>query len=165
LSQALGASVEIELERLCGIPEQTLTYPPGRCLDGLDIDCQDYLVNPSLLGFDPNDRSNVEESLYSNLFRSNCPVTHLPDWSSVQVHYQGRKISRSGLLRYLISYRNHEGFHEQCIEQIYHDIMLQLRPDYLYVRGYFSRRGGICINPIRASRPIDMPVSMRTLRQ
>lgn len=120
----------------------------GECLDNLDIDCSVYTVNPNFLSTSEND---IEEILYSNLLKSNCQVTNQPDWASLQIIYKGKKINREGLLKYIVSYRNHNEFHEQCIERIFVDIMKHCHPTELTVYGRYTRRGGIDINPYRTT--------------
>ncbi|MHB1949009.1 MAG: NADPH-dependent 7-cyano-7-deazaguanine reductase QueF [Gammaproteobacteria bacterium] len=123
----------------------------GICLDDLDIECTSYLVEPSYL---TAENENVEETLYSNLLKSNCLVTNQPDWGSVQIAYKGKKINHAGLLRYLVSFRNHNEFHEQCIERIFVDIMKYCQPEELTVYGRYTRRGGLDINPYRSTKNI-----------
>jgi 7-cyano-7-deazaguanine reductase len=124
---------------------QTLT---GECIDGLDIECSVYSVEPSFLGVEHLD---VEEVLYSDLLKSNCLITNQPDWGSVHIAYKGKKINREGLLKYLVSFRNHNEFHEQCIERIFVDIMNNCKPELLTVYGRYTRRGGLDINPYRST--------------
>lgn len=124
----------------------------GRCVDDLDIVCSVYEVDPSLLQADDDDV--VEDVLCSDLLRSNCPVTNQPDWGSVQVSYRGPRIVSESFLKYIVSFRNHQGFHEQCIEQMFVDIMKQCKPEYLTVYGRYTRRGGLDINPYRTSGPL-----------
>lgn len=107
----------------------------------------------------------VNEKLYSNLFKSNCLVTNQPDWASIYVEYQGAQIEHQGLLKYLISYRNHNGFHEQCVERVYVDIMRVCVPDSLTVFAKYTRRGGIDICPYRSSKVIQSPALERINRQ
>jgi len=107
----------------------------------------------------------VSEILYSHLLRSNCPVTNQPDWGSLLLRYEGRPIDRAALLGYLCTYREHNGFHEQCIEQIYADIWTQLKPTTLLVQAWYTRRGGIDINPCRASDAAWLPEPSRLARQ
>lgn len=120
----------------------------GERLDHLDIECSVYLVEPSFLSVS---EEIVEETLYSDLLKSNCLVTNQPDWGSVQIAYKGKKINREGLLKYIISYRNHNEFHEQCIERIFVDIMHACKPESLTVYGRYTRRGGLDINPYRTT--------------
>jgi len=128
---------------------QSLT---GVCIDDLDIECSVYLVTPSFLSVD---NEIVEEVLYSDLLKSNCLVTNQPDWGSVQITYKGKKINREGLLKYLVSFRNHNEFHEQCIERIFVDMMKYCQPETLTVYGRYTRRGGLDINPYRSTANIS----------
>lgn len=120
----------------------------GESIDALDVECSIYSVEPAFLSFS---EEQVEEVLYSDLLKSNCLVTNQPDWGSVQIAYTGKKINREGLLKYLISFRNHNEFHEQCIERIFIDIMNQCAPQKLTVYGRYTRRGGLDINPYRST--------------
>ncbi len=101
----------------------------------------------------------------SNLLKTNCPVTGQPDWGSVQIHYNGPQIDHAGLLRYVISFRNHTGFHEQCVEQMFVDIQRQCRPTRLAIYARYTRRGGLDINPFRTNFSTPMPDNARTGRQ
>ena len=120
----------------------------GECLDSLDVTCSVYVVEPNYLIVADN---IVNEILYSDLLKSNCLVTNQPDWGSVQISYRGNKINREGLLKYLISFRNHNEFHEQCIERIFVDLMSRCKPEELSVYGRYTRRGGLDINPYRST--------------
>lgn len=122
--------------------------PVGECIDDLDIDIKKYHIDPSFL---LTGEETVEKSLYSNLLRTNCPVTQQPDWGSVIIEYSGREIDRKGLLTYIVSYREHTGFHENCVEHIFMDIMERCCPEKLSVYARFTRRGGIDINPFRSN--------------
>ena len=121
----------------------------GESIDDLDIECDEYLVNPELLKCNSNEI--ITETLNSDLLKSNCLVTHQPDWGSVQIHYKGPKIDRESLLKYIVSFRNHNEFHEQCIERIFIDIKNKCNPEKLTVYGRYTRRGGLDINPYRAT--------------
>ncbi len=135
----------------------------GESLDGLDVECSVYLVDPSFLSVSDE---LVEETLYSDLLKSNCLVTNQPDWGSVQIAYKGKKINREGLLKYLVSYRNHNEFHEQCIERIFVDIMQYCKPESLTVYGRYTRRGGLDINPYRTNGPSPrLDKNIRLIRQ
>ena len=104
--------------------------------------------------------------MYSDLLKSNCLVTNQPDWGSVQIIYSGNKIDREGLLRYIVSFRNHNEFHEQCIERIFADIMRQCKPTRLTVYGRYTRRGGLDINPYRSSEKVEFDnLNIRLIRQ
>ena len=108
----------------------------------------------------------IDAELYSDLFRSNCPVTGQPDWASFDIKYTGPKIKPDSLLSYLCSFRHHDGYHEECAERIYRDITLQCRPTKLKIRLNFLRRGGIDINIYRSTNPITEDlVGIRTARQ
>jgi 7-cyano-7-deazaguanine reductase len=136
----------------------------GLSLDRLDIECTDYTPAPHLLTA-AVDEQPVEEVLTSNLLKSNCLVTGQPDWGSVQVRYTGPQIDQGGLLRYLVSFRNHNEFHEQCVERIFMDIWRRCRPTRLAVYARYTRRGGLDINPLRTSHPMALPANVRTARQ
>ena len=124
----------------------------GKCLDRLVVSCTIYTVDPSLLS---TENDIVEETLFSDLLKSNCLVTHQPDWGSIEISYKGKKINHEGLLKYIVSFRNHNEFHEQCIERIFLDIMNQCNPRELTVHGRYTRRGGVDINPYRSTNKID----------
>ncbi len=136
----------------------------GVNLDRLDLECTQYTPAPELLTA-AFDEKPVEEVLSSQLLKSNCLVTGQPDWGSVQISYSGPQIDQAGLLRYIVSFRNHNEFHEQCVERIYTDIMARCRPDKLSVYARYTRRGGLDINPWRTSHPQAPPGNLRTARQ
>lgn len=123
----------------------------GVLLDKLSVTCTEYQVNPQFLKHDPDSTKHVTESLWSNLLKSNCPVTGHPDWASVRITYTGLKISQEGLLQYIVSFREHQEFHEHCVEQIFIDILHILKPDQLLVEARYTRRGGLDINPLRVT--------------
>ena len=136
----------------------------GLSLDRLDIECTHYTPAPELLSAAFGELP-VQEVLTSNLLKSNCLVTGQPDWGSVQVRYSGPQIDQGGLLRYLVSYRNHNEFHEPCVERIFMDIWQRCKPVKLAVYARYTRRGGLDINPFRTSHPIALPANVRTARQ
>lgn len=136
----------------------------GLSLDRLDVECTDYSPRPDLLKAD-HDNPPVTETLVSHLLKSNCLVTGQPDWGSVQISYTGAAIDQEGLLRYIVSFRNHNEFHEQCVERIFMDIMRLCRPLKLSVYARYTRRGGLDINPLRTSTPMAIPQNVRTARQ
>ena len=107
----------------------------------------------------------MQETLRSHLLKSNCPVTGQPDWASVHISYRGLRIDRAGLLRYLVSFRDHAGFHEQCVEQVFCDLMARCRPASLSVEARYTRRGGLDINPWRATPGHPQPPAVRDERQ
>ncbi|MEO6969222.1 MAG: NADPH-dependent 7-cyano-7-deazaguanine reductase QueF [Rhodanobacteraceae bacterium] len=151
LSSAAGSQVEIALIESRDFAVLRIAESPGVPLDDLQIDIADYgPPQPDHLRAAASS-SPIEEALVTQAFRSNCPVTGQPDWASVQVRYQGAPIDHAGLLRYLVSYRRHSGFHEACVERIFVDIMERCSPQMLSVYARFTRRGGLDINPWRAT--------------
>ena len=136
----------------------------GLSLDRLDIDCTRYTPAPDLLAVTPNE-APVSEVFTSNLLKSNCLVTGQPDWGSVQISYTGDQIEQGGLLQYLVSFRNHNEFHEQCVERIFMDIWTRCKPMKLAVYARYTRRGGLDINPFRTSYPAALPRNVRMARQ
>ena len=156
LTLAFRSPLMLELIDLAALdaPVQQLH---GTCLDQLDVLVTAYERAPELLQVEDRDR-HVHESVFTHLFRSLCPVTGQPDIASVGIEYAGGAISHQSLLKYLISYRNHQAFHETTIEQIYVDIMTCCQPQELSVYGRFQRRGGIDINPFRGTHADQAPV-------
>jgi 7-cyano-7-deazaguanine reductase len=136
----------------------------GLSLDRLDVECTRFTPAPELLKVLP-DEAPVTEVLVSNLLKSNCLVTGQPDWGSVQISYTGAAIDQEGLLQYLVSFRNHNEFHEQCVERIFMDIWRRCRPLKLAVYARYTRRGGLDINPFRTSAAQALPQNTRTARQ
>lgn len=137
--------------------------PQGECIDDLDVSCSVYQVAPEYLVVEGN---KVDERLYSDLLKSNCLVTNQPDWGSVYIAYTGQQINREGLLQYLVSFRNHNEFHEQCIERIFVDIMNRCQPEQLTVYGRYTRRGGLDINPYRTTEQVNpQGLNIRLIRQ
>ncbi len=136
----------------------------GVNLDRLDLDCTHYQPAPELLSAALHEQP-VTETLCSHLLKSNCLVTGQPDWGSVSISYSGAQIDQAGLLQYIVSFRNHNEFHEHCVERIYMDIMTRCKPTKLSVQARYTRRGGVDINPWRSSHPQAMPPQIRTARQ
>ena len=136
----------------------------GLNLDRLDVECIHFTPAPELL-FAEFDEPPVTETLTSNLLKSNCLVTGQPDWGSVQISYSGAQINQEGLLQYLVSFRNHHEFHEQCVERIFMDVWTRCKPIKLSVYARYTRRGGLDINPFRTSYPQGLPPNVRTARQ
>ncbi|GAB3498147.1 NADPH-dependent 7-cyano-7-deazaguanine reductase QueF [Curvibacter fontanus] len=136
----------------------------GLSLDRLDLECTHYTPAPQLLSA-AFDEQPVSEVLTSHLLKSNCLVTGQPDWGSVQIAYSGPQIDQAGLLQYIVSFRNHNEFHEQCVERIYMDIWARCKPAKLTVYARYTRRGGLDINPWRTSHPQALPADIRTARQ
>ncbi|ENO89369.1 NADPH-dependent 7-cyano-7-deazaguanine reductase QueF [Thauera linaloolentis] len=149
LSAAAGAGVEVDIEPLALRPQRISAYPDGVCLDGLEIDIDRYQPDPALLRAGGGE---VSETLYSHLLKSNCLVTGQPDWGMLVVRYTGPAIEREGLLRYIVSFREHNEFHEQCVERVFCDLTARCKPRELAVWARYTRRGGLDINPFRASR-------------
>jgi len=133
------------------------------CIDDSNVAIAEYNITTALLSCHPS--AIIEKTLVSHLLRSNCPVTGQPDWASVRIVYRGTAIDEDNLLRYLCSYRLHQGFHEQCIERIFCDIWTQCQPEQLSVEGRFTRRGGLDINPFRTSHGTLKPTRARQWRQ
>lgn len=164
VSACVGASVEVLIDDLARW-EMPVTRVPGIVLEAecADLECSVYEPDASLLKAASDEV--VEETLSSNLLRSRCPVTGQPDHASIVISYRGRRIDRRALLAYIVSFRRHQGFHEQCCEQIHADIMRVLAPEALSVNCCFTRRGGIDISPFR-STTADLPDPViRTPRQ
>ena len=159
-----GKPVAVRLRSLAEVSEEGVATLPGQCIDELDIRVSQYdHPQPELLRCDA-DRV-VEESLHSHLLKSNCPVTGQPDWATVSLRYRGPQIDRAGLLRYLVSYREHAEFHEQCVERIFSEVSARCQPQWLEVEARYTRRGGLDINPWRTSHPQSPPKNIRTARQ
>ncbi|TXH01976.1 MAG: NADPH-dependent 7-cyano-7-deazaguanine reductase QueF [Rhodocyclaceae bacterium] len=164
LSAAAGSPVAVALEPLSQRPQATIGIPDGILLDDLDIACDRYQPAPDLLIHLPGEA--IEETLYSHLLKSNCLVTGQPDWAMVVIRYRGAPIDRAGLLRYIVSFRNHNEFHEQCVERIFTDIQQRCRPEALAVYARYTRRGGLDINPFRSSDECyGRPENIREIRQ
>ncbi|MDR0775094.1 MAG: NADPH-dependent 7-cyano-7-deazaguanine reductase QueF [Azonexus sp.] len=163
LSAAAGAPVIVELQSLGCRPAAQIGYPEGVLLDDLDIACDAYQPAPQLLA--TLDGPVVEETLYSHLLKSNCLVTGQPDWAMVVIRYRGRPLDRAGLLRYIVSFREHNEFHEQCVERIFCDISRHCRPEALAVHARYTRRGGLDINPFRSSGDFAALGNAREIRQ
>lgn len=155
LSDCTGADVKVTLRRASSTDGSRIARLPGFCLDNLEVACEATSVDPSLLRSDPDDVA--AEDLYTHLLRSLCPVTHQPDSGSVLVTYKGPRIDREGLLQYIVSFRQHEDFHESCVERMFMDILEQCQPEKLTVYARYHRRGGIDINPFRSNFENDVP--------
>lgn len=153
LKKASGGEVKITLKLSHEWNDCQIIDIPGRCVDELEVDISDYEPKPELLTL--SDASNLASDevqiLYSNLLKSNCPVTNQPDWGTVIIAYKGQTIDPAAFLKYIVSYRQHNGFHELCVEEIYCDLVRQCAPQDLFVMARYTRRGGLDINPWRAS--------------
>lgn len=152
LSEYTNAKIDVEIFRLNQLNENKLILFPGICLDDIEIETNIYEVDSTLLKLS-NENIHIQEELYSNLLKSNCLVTSQPDWASIYIKYKGLKIDHASCLKYLISFRNHNEFHEQCVEHIFSDIMRICAPTELFVYAKYTRRGGIDINPYRTNLP------------
>lgn len=162
VANTVGATVQCELLALDD-PSLQIRHWNELCIDYPDLDITGYTPDPALLGCDPD--TVIEETLVSHLLRSLCPVTGQPDWASVRIHYQGPAINHTALLRYICSFRQHQGFHEQCIERLFCELWQHCHPITLSVEGRFTRRGGLDINPFRASETSMRPTFARQSRQ
>jgi 7-cyano-7-deazaguanine reductase len=154
LSRAAGADVLVRIVPPEMFSRITLAEPTGTCIDDQDISGFTYQPDPSLLATAPETK---RETLFTRLFRSCCPVTGQPDWATVCIAYDGPRILHDALLRYLVSYREHQGFHEACVERIHADISRHCGTIELEVSARFTRRGGLDINPVRSTRPASWP--------
>ncbi|MFI3310125.1 NADPH-dependent 7-cyano-7-deazaguanine reductase QueF [Ewingella allii] len=163
LSACAEGDVSVTLTRLEDVEGSPVGRFAGECIDNQDITIDSYEFSTDYLAQAAGDEM-VEESLVSHLLKSNCLITHQPDWGSVQIQYRGPKINREALLRYLVSFRNHNEFHEQCVERIFNDIMHFCTPETLAVYARYTRRGGLDINPWRSNFPFT-PATARLVRQ
>lgn len=163
LSGAAGKPVGVKVRRLEEVEAEGVVSLPGVCIDDLDITVSSYdHPQPELLRCDP--ARIVEESLHSHLLRSNCPVTSQPDWGSVCITYTGAALDHASVLAYLVSFRQHSDFHEQCVERIFTDLQRLLQPQKLAVFARYVRRGGLDINPYRSTEAVDF-ANGRLVRQ
>ncbi|TVT73963.1 MAG: NADPH-dependent 7-cyano-7-deazaguanine reductase QueF [Pseudomonas sp.] len=163
LSAAVGKPVKVRLRTLDEVAAEGVATLPGRCVDDLDVTIEHYdHPQPGLLACDAGHM--VEESLHSHLLKSNCPVTGQPDWGSVVVEYRGAALQAESLLAYLVSFRQHADFHEQCVERIFLDLQRLLQPEKLTVYARYVRRGGLDINPYRSTEAMVVD-NRRLVRQ
>ncbi|WP_426341075.1 NADPH-dependent 7-cyano-7-deazaguanine reductase QueF [Pseudoduganella sp. S-14] len=165
LSAAAGASVHVTLTMQEDFQKLEMGELEGQLLDRLDIDVDNYSPQPHTLKANFEELP-VEETLVSHLLKSNCLVTGQPDWGSVQISYYGPQIDQESLLKYLIGFREHNEFHEQCVERIFTDILRQCKPQHLTVYARYTRRGGLDINPWRTNfSSAQRPSNLRNARQ
>ena len=163
LSVAAGKAVTVRLRSLEEVAAEGIATPAGECIDELDVAIEHYdAPRAELLHCDG--QRVVEESLYSQLLKSNCPVTGQPDWGTLVVDYRGPALDRASLLAYVVSFRQHADFHEQCVERIFLDLQRLLQPQWLTVQARYVRRGGLDINPWRSTRSA-LPGNGRLVRQ
>jgi 7-cyano-7-deazaguanine reductase len=164
LSNGFGAPVHVALHLPDSFDKLKMGELGGMLLDRLDIEVDSYSPSPELLHAVKGEPP-VSETLVSHLLKSNCLVTGQPDWASVQIQYVGDQINQEGLLKYLIGFREHNEFHEQCVERIFVDIMRRCAPTKLAVYARYTRRGGLDINPFRSNYSSARPLNLRTARQ
>ena len=163
LSAAAGKPVGVRVRSLVEVTADGVQTAPGICIDELDVAISNYAQpQPELLRCDA--ARVLDESLHSHLLKSNCPVTGQPDWGTLVVEYRGLALDHASLLAYLVSFRQHADFHEQCVERIFLDLQRLLKPEHLTVYARYVRRGGLDINPYRSSGPIS-PDNHRLVRQ
>jgi len=166
LSGVAGAQVDVSLLMPNDMPMPEM--PSGQCIDQLDIETDCYEVEPALLAVNSDVlfEEITEEVLYTHLFRSNCPITNQPDWATLTVCYRGRRIPAENLLKYVVSYRQHNDYHENCVERIFCDLKAAFKPQALTVEANFLRRGGLDINPVRTTESgLDYLAFPRYVRQ
>jgi 7-cyano-7-deazaguanine reductase len=155
LSAAAGKPVQVRIRSLADIEADGVAALPGSCIDDLDVNISSYdHPQPELLRCDSS--RIVEERVHSHLLKSNCPVTSQPDWGSVVVEYRGAALDHASLLQYIVSFRQHSDFHEQCVERIFMDLQRLLQPERLTVYARYVRRGGLDINPYRSTEALDV---------
>ncbi len=164
LSRVSRSEVKVRITPLNRCENNLKVDLPGRSIDEEDVVIE--LTEPDSSLLEKGAELVFDEELYSHSFKSNCPVTGQPDWASFYVQYTGLQIDKASLLRYLCSYRNHQGYHEECAERIYRDIMLRCQPSELLVAMNYLRRGGIEINVYRATRLLGSDcINPRLIRQ
>jgi len=161
---ATASAIGVKLLEPAQFEREVVRELEGLSLDRLDVECTHYQPAPALLRTTPG-AAPVHEVLVSHLLKSNCLVTGQPDWGSVQIGYTGDAIDHAGLLQYIVSFRNHNEFHEQCVERIFMDIWTRCKPLKLSVYARYTRRGGLDINPFRTSHPQALPLNTRAARQ
>ncbi len=163
LSQCASGQVSVKIHKLADYTNQLIVNFVGECIDEQEIQIESYTFSNQYLENIAEDEI-VEETLVSHLLKSNCLITSQPDWGSVQIHYVGKRLNREKLLRYLVSFREHNEFHEQCVERIFTDLMQFSKPEKLTVYARYTRRGGLDINPFRSNFE-SVPVNLRMARQ
>ncbi|MBD1584113.1 NADPH-dependent 7-cyano-7-deazaguanine reductase QueF [Pseudoalteromonas sp. S16_S37] len=163
LSEAANTQVSVTLYKPNDFACLPFTDMPGQCIDELDIEVNIYSPQANILK--STGRGTVSETLHSHLLKSNCLITSQPDWASIVISYTGQQMCQESLLRYLISFRSHNEFHEQCVERIYCELMNTFNFDQLEVYARYTRRGGLDINPYRSSYQDKTPYAIRTNRQ
>lgn len=163
LSQCASGQVLVKIHKLSCYTNQPIVNFAGESIDEQDIQIDSYEFSNQYLE-NVAEGEMVEETLVSHLLKSNCLITSQPDWGSVQIHYVGKRLNREKLLRYLVSFREHNEFHEQCVERIFTDLMRFAKPEKLTVYARYTRRGGLDINPFRSNFE-NVPENLRMARQ
>jgi 7-cyano-7-deazaguanine reductase len=163
LGKCVGQAIDVLVLPVSGSEAQCVSRLAGTCLDASDVRCTDWEVDASLLRSDPE--TIVTEDLYTHLLRSLCPVTSQPDIGSLQISYRGPRIDHDSLLRYVVSYRQHNDFHEACVERMFIDVSTRCAPLELSLTARYQRRGGVDINPFRSSNRDEQPLNLRLWRQ
>lgn len=164
LGRIAGSAVSVRLDGAADFGRQRLYSLPGESIDDLDIEISSYDFDPALLDGAADPATVVNETVHSHLLKSNCLITGQPDWGSILIRYEGPRIDRASLLRYLVSFRRHNEFHEQCVERVFVDLLRACRPDRLTVHARYTRRGGLDINPFRSNFEQEIP-NLRLARQ
>ena len=163
LSECAQGDVKVRLNPVAVYNSQKIDHLQGDCIDEQDIEITSYEFNADWLKDCVSDEI-VEEKLVSHLLKSNCLITNQPDWGTLHIHYVGNKIDHEKLLRYVVSFRQHNEFHEQCVERIFCDLMHYAKPEKLTVYARYTRRGGLDINPFRSNFE-NLPENLRLARQ
>lgn len=163
LIECAQGDVKVRLNPVAVYDAQKIEHLQGDCIDEQDIEITSYEFNANWLKDCVSDEI-VEEKLVSHLLKSNCLITNQPDWGSLHIHYVGKKINQEKLLRYVVSFRQHNEFHEQCVERIFCDLMHYAKPEKLTVYARYTRRGGLDINPFRSNFE-NLPENLRLARQ
>ena len=163
LSECAQGDVKVRLNPVSVYDSQKIDHLQGDCIDEQDIEITSYEFNANWLKDCVSDEI-VEEKLVSHLLKSNCLITNQPDWGTLHIHYIGKKINHEKLLRYVVSFRQHNEFHEQCVERIFCDLMHYAKPEKLTVYARYTRRGGLDINPFRSNFE-NLPKNLRLARQ
>ena len=163
LSECAQGDVKVRLNPVAVYDSQKIDHLQGDCIDEQDIEITSYEFNADWLKDCVSDEI-VEEKLVSHLLKSNCLITNQPDWGTLHIHYVGNKIDHEKLLRYVVSFRQHNEFHEQCVERIFCDLIHYAKPEKLSVYARYTRRGGLDINPFRSNFE-NLPENLRLARQ
>ena len=163
LSECAQGDVKVRLNSVAVYDSQKIDHLQGDCIDQQDIEITSYEFNADWLKDCVSDEI-VEEKLVSHLLKSNCLITNQPDWGTLHIHYVGKKIDHEKLLRYVVSFRQHNEFHEQCVERIFCDLIHYAKPKKLTVYARYTRRGGLDINPFRSNFE-NLPENLRLARQ